>query len=94
MLMNKHITWTLAVVIASCNFLGQAALQPTQSGIESASRLFQLGKFAEAGELYSGIAAQDPNDYSAILQLGRIALLSNHLDEAQRWFEKAINLQP
>src|SRR5438874_527879 len=94
MLMNRHVTWTLAVVIASCNFLGQAALQPTQSGIESASRLFQLGKFAEAGELYSGIAAQDPNDYSAILQLGRIALLSNHLDEAQRWFEKAINLQP
>jgi len=94
MLMNRHVTWTLAVVIASCNFLGQAALQPTQSGIESASRLFQLGKFAEAGELYSGIAAQEPNDYSAILQLGRIALLSNHLDEAQRWFEKAINLQP
>src|SRR5437588_4595434 len=94
MLMNRHVTWTLAVVLASCNFLGNAALQPTQSGIESASRLFQLGKFAEAGELYSGIAAQDPNDYSAILQLGRIALLSNHLDEAQRWFEKAINLQP
>ena len=91
---NKHIACTVAVVIASCNFLGQAALQPTQSGIESASRLFQLGKFAEAGELYSGIAAQEPNDYSAILQLGRIALLSNHLDEAQRWFEKAINLQP
>ena len=92
--MNGYITWILAVVIASCNLLGQAAPQPTQSGIESADRLFQLGKFAEAGELYSRIAAQDPNDYSATLQLGRIALLSNRLDDAQKWLEKAITLRP
>ena len=92
--MNGHITWILTVIIASSSLLAQAASPPKESGVDSADRLFQLGKFAEAGELYSGIAAQDPNDYSAILQLGRIALLSNHLDEAQRWFEKAINLQP
>ena len=94
MLMNRHITWTLAVVIASCNFLGQAAPQPTQSGIESANRLFQLGKFADAGELYSRIVTQKPNDYSATLQLGRIALLSNRLDDAEKWLEKAIKLRP
>jgi hypothetical protein len=94
MLMNRHNTSTLAVVIASCSLLGQAAPQPAQSGIESANRLFQLGKFAEAGELYSRIAAQNSNDYSATLQLGRIALLSNRLDEAQKWLEKAITLRP
>ncbi|PYL67542.1 MAG: hypothetical protein DMF20_03210 [Verrucomicrobia bacterium] len=94
MLMNKHITWTLAVVIASCNFLGQAASQPSQSEIDAADRLFQAGTFAEAAKLYSRVVAEKPNDYSATLQLGRIALLSNRLDDAQKWLEKAISLQP
>src|SRR4029453_507837 len=40
------------------------------------------------------IGTQNPKDYSATLQLGRIALLSNRLDEAQKWLEKAITLQP
>ena len=91
---NKHIACTVAVVIASCSFLGQAASEPTQPEIDSADRLFQLGKFADAGKLYTRIAAQEPNDYSATLQLGRIALLSNRLDEAQKWLEKAIALRP
>src|SRR4029077_20753868 len=83
-----------AIIIGSCNLLGQAAPQPTQSGIESDDQLFQVGKFSEAGELYSRIVAQDPDDYSAPLQLGRIALLSNRLDDAQKWLEKAITLRP
>jgi tetratricopeptide (TPR) repeat protein len=84
----------LAIIIASCNLLGQAAPQATQSGIESADRLFQLGKFADADKFYSQIATQNPKDYSATLQLGRIALLSNQLDDAQKWLEKAITLRP
>ena len=68
--------------------------QPKQSEIDSANRLFEAGKFAEAGKLYSQIVAQNPKDYSATLQLGRIALLSNRLDDAQKWLEKAITLQP
>jgi len=68
--------------------------QPKQSGIDSAGQLFQSGKFAEAGKLYSQIVAQNPKDYSATLQLGRIALLSNRLNDAQKWLEKAIALKP
>ena len=68
--------------------------QPKQSEIDSADRLFQAGKFAEADKLYSQIVAQNPKDYSATLQLGRIALLSNRLDDAQKWLEKAITLRP
>jgi predicted aspartyl protease len=68
--------------------------QPRQSESDSAGRLFQSGKFSEAGKLYSQIVARNPKDYSAILQLGRIALLSNRLDDAQKWLEKAITLQP
>ena len=72
----------------------EATAQPKQSEIDSANRLFQAGKFAEAGKLYSQIVAQNPKDFSATLQLGRIALLSNRLDDAQKWLEKAITLQP
>ena len=68
--------------------------QPKQSEFDSAGRLFQAGKFAEAGKLYSQIVGQNPKDFSATLQLGRIALLSNRLDDAQKWLEKAITLQP
>jgi len=67
--------------------------EPRQSEVDSAGRLFQAGKFAEAGKLYSQIVTQNPKNYSATLQLGRIALLSNRLEDAQKWLEKAITLQ-
>jgi cytochrome c-type biogenesis protein CcmH/NrfG len=68
--------------------------QPEQADIDAANRLFETGKFSEAGELYARIAAQNPKDYSVALQLGRIVLLSNRLDDAQKWLEVAIALQP
>ena len=83
-----------AIVVVPCSSPGQATPQPKQSGIDSADRLFQVGKFAEAEKLYSQIVTQNPKDYSATLQLGRIALLSNRLDDAQKWLEKAITLKP
>ena len=89
-------TWiyiALAVVLATC-FAGQASSQTKESGIDSANRLFMVGRFAEAGKLYARIAAQNPRDYSAALELGRIALLSNRLDDAQKWLGKAIALKP
>jgi hypothetical protein len=84
---------TLAVIVA-CSFAGHAKPQSKQSDLDSADRLFQAGKFAEAGKIYSKIVAQNPKDHSAILQLGRIALLSNRLDQAQKWLEKVLVLQP
>lgn len=72
----------------------EATPQANQSDIDLANRLFQSGKFADAGKLYSQIVVQNPQDYSSILQLGRIGLLSNQLDDAQKWLEKAIALQP
>jgi tetratricopeptide (TPR) repeat protein len=84
----------LAAIIAPGSFSGQTTPQPSQSEIGSADRLFQAGKFADAGKLYSQIATQNPKDYSATLQLGRIALLANRLDDAQKWLEKAIALKP
>jgi Tetratricopeptide repeat len=84
----------LAMIVASFSVSGQAASQPKPSEIDTANRLFEIGKFAEAGELYARIADQHPKDYSATLQLGRIALLSNRLDDAQKWLEVAVALRP
>jgi hypothetical protein len=84
----------LVAIIAPCSLSGQATQQPRQSEIDSADRLFQTGKFAEGGKLYSQIVTQNPKEYSATLQLGRIALLSNRLDDAQKWLERTITLKP
>jgi len=89
-----RICVTLAAIVACRGFLAQATPQPEQSQIDSADRLFQAGKFPEAEKLYSRIAAQNPKDHSATVQLGRIALLCNRLEDAQKWLEKALVLQP
>jgi hypothetical protein len=69
--------------------------QPAEPApITSADRLFQAGEFAQAGEQYARIAAGHPDDYPAILGLGRIALLSNRLDDAETWLKRASVLRP
>jgi tetratricopeptide (TPR) repeat protein len=90
---SAAICLALLVVLAPCACLGQGAEQKP-SPIESADRLFRTGEFAQAGEQYARIAADHPDNYSAILQLGRIALLSNRLDDAGNWLERAIALRP
>ena len=89
-----RICIALVVVLALCSFSGQATSQAQSPEIDAATQLFQAGKFAEAGKLFSRMAAENPPDHSATLQLARIALLSDRLDDAQRWLEKAITLQP
>ena len=84
----------LALITAPLGVANVATAEPASSAINSANLLFQSGKFAEAGKIYAQIAAEDPKDYTAVLQLGRIALLSNQLDDAQGWLEKAIALHP
>jgi hypothetical protein len=90
---SAWICIALAVVLAVCSFSGQAS-QPRQSEIDSADRLFQVGKFAQADKLYLRKAAQNPKDHSVAFQLGRIALLSNRLRDAQKWLERTLALQP
>src|SRR5438477_6116976 len=90
---TTSITFAVAVAVPCC-FAVHAISQPKEPEMESADWLFQAGKFDAAGKHYSKIVAQNPEDYSATLQLSRIALLSNRLDDAQKWLEKAITLQP
>jgi hypothetical protein len=87
----------LAIALALGCPSAEATSQPSPAGADSAKKLFQAGKFPEAAEVYSRILAHNSQDYSAladvakggdgaksaIVQLGRIALLSNRLTDAQ-----------
>jgi Aspartyl protease len=98
----------LAIALSLCCSSAEATSQPSPAGADSAKKLFQAGKFPEAAEGYSRILAHSSQDYSAladvakggdgaksaIVQLGRIALLSNRLTDAQKWLQKALALQP
>lgn len=92
-MMLIRICAALAFVAAAWNFSDQARSQPKQSDIEDAE-LFEVGQFDEARRGYAQTVNKNPNDYSAVLQLGRIALLSNELDDAQKWLEQALRLRP
>jgi hypothetical protein len=70
---SARICIALAVILAPCSFSGQATSHPKQSKIDIANRLFQVGKFAEAGKLYSRMAAQNPKDYSATQRRAEMA---------------------
>jgi tetratricopeptide (TPR) repeat protein len=92
-MMLIRICFTLAIVAAAWSFSGQARSQTSQSDTALAD-LFRVGQFDEARKGYARAASENPNDYSAVLQLGRIALLSNELDAAQKWLEQALRLRP
>src|SRR5262249_18208733 len=62
--------------------------------IELADARFRDGKFAEAEKLYARVGAHDPKDYRATTRLGYLALLSNRLDEAQKWLQQAVDGKP
>jgi Aspartyl protease/Tetratricopeptide repeat len=71
-----------------------AAVIGQTTDLQTADGLFKAGKFAESGKAFAAVAARNPAYAESQLQLGRIALLANRLDEAQGRLEKALALQP
>ena len=62
--------------------------------LSAADELFRAGKFAAAQTLYSKFNAKNPKDFISALQIGRIFMLGNQLEPAQRWLERALLLKP
>jgi hypothetical protein len=89
----KSAICLLVALVGSCAASAQPA-EPTPSPMASADRLFEAGEFAQAAEPYARIVAEHPDDYPAILGLGRVALLSNRLADAENWLKKASALRP
>jgi len=56
--------------------------------------LFEQGQFAAAETASRATLAREPGNFTAALLLGRIALLSNRLDEAEKWLTAATKLRP
>jgi len=69
-------------------------VRDVQGKIELAGASFKEGKFSDAKKAYVEILRKNPTNYSAIFHLGQIALLSNHLEDAQKWLTKALDLKP
>jgi predicted aspartyl protease len=89
----NRICAVLVAVVTAWGFSSQAKSQTNQPDIELAE-LFKVGQFDEARKGYARAVEKNSNDYSAVLQLGRIALLSNELNDAQKWLEQALILRP
>ena len=83
-----------AIVLTASVLAAEAGAQTSPVGAASAERLFEVGRFAEAGALDLATASRNPGDYRAALQLGRVALLANQLEGARHWLERAIALRP
>jgi predicted aspartyl protease len=97
--MNRSFISVLCVIVLAVSFLGcgkgnrgQPDAKPETT--EPADELFQAGQFAEAEKLYAEVIGRDPQNYHATFRVGEIALLSNRLDEAEKWLTKAITLKP
>jgi hypothetical protein len=86
---RQHAVIALLIMLAPFKLAAQAP--PTA---DSADQLFKAGKFIEAQAQYTQIAADQPSDYHAVFSLGRIALLSNKLDDAEKWLIRATTLKP
>ncbi len=68
--------------------------QGDQSKLALADTLFRAAEFSQAEALYEDTLKNEPGNYRATLQLGRIALLGNRFADAERWLKKAIELKP
>ncbi len=85
-------------LVLSFLIFGLAAASPPgilfgQTPLEAADELFQAGKFAEAEKFYLQALKEDPQNFRCLVHLGRIALLSNRLEDAEKWLTQAAELR-
>ncbi|MCJ7525650.1 MAG: tetratricopeptide repeat protein, partial [Candidatus Aminicenantes bacterium] len=72
---------------------GSGMAQTAAQDLTQADKLYYQGQFTEAALLYAQAAENDPAAYGAVLKLGRISLLRNDLEEAEKWLKKALALK-
>ncbi len=84
----------LLVLAALAAIPGNPQTPKPPAATDAADSAFKTGHFPEAEKLYAATLSQDPKNAAAALRLGRIALLGNRLEEAEKWLNKALVLQP
>ena len=85
---------TVVTILASLILLESAWATDSQAGLKSAARLFSSGEFSRAAKAYRGILAKNPNEQTAVLRLGQIALLENRWEDAEKRLTVAARLGP
>lgn len=87
MKLTRVVTLTIATAV-----LTAAQTQPAKPTIELAEAAYKAGKFAEADRLYTKAFSNNSKNAQATVGLGRMALFSNRLIDAEKWLKKAIAL--
>ena len=93
---NTCITFAGAIIVVMADAVraqsatGLRLKRPRSPNNENrfGDQLFQAGKFSRLAALLENRCSKSEGRL-AILQLGRIALLSNRLDDAQKWLQTA-----
>jgi hypothetical protein len=65
-----------------------------ETDVAEADSLFREGRFIESEAFYAEIAKKHPDNYQAVLSLGRLYLYENRLEESEKWLESAMKLNP
>lgn len=90
--MRRFVIFTTSILLFANTLYAES--MDDQNTIPYANELFKQGKFAEAKAVYAEIVDEESNDYDAVLALGRISLYENAFSEADKWLQKAIELNP
>ncbi len=70
----------------------QGALTAAGTSLTAAREAFAQGRFVEAGASFQAALDADGADVAALLGLGRVRLLQNRLDEAEKLLQKVLAL--
>ncbi|TFG76996.1 MAG: tetratricopeptide repeat protein [Chrysiogenales bacterium] len=82
-----------AIAVLALVLSGSMVAQNGPWDLTEADKLYTQGQFAEAALIYAQAAESDPAAYGAVLGLGRISLLGNKLEDAEKWLKKALALK-
>jgi len=90
--MKRRFTFFISAlpILIHYNFYAQ----PVISKLPLADSLYKEGQFEDAKAVYSEVISEDPGNYKALLSSGKIALISNELNDAEDLLMKAMNLTP
>ena len=91
---RRKPNYSFGVILMLLFFLMHTEGISRQDELILADKLFKEGKFTEAEDVYEKIVKKDPENYGAVLALGRINLYKNSLEESEKWLRKAIELNP
>jgi hypothetical protein len=90
--MLRKVVVILFLVLAPVHLYAEGT--SNQETIAQAENLFNQGKFTEAEAVYTDVVKSEPDNYQAVLSLGRINLYENSLEESEKWLKRAMKLNP